>query len=96
MFEVGEKLVCVNDSPNVRTGATLPIREGEVYVVRKVISNPVLCREGYGVFLFGIFLGINPESGNEWHFLPSRFRKLSDMQAEASARHSKPENITPN
>jgi hypothetical protein len=92
MFEVGEKVVCVRASGLF--DCVLPLNEGALYVIRELTHCELDGRLGF--YLIGVRNIIHCFSGKEFGYCATRFRKLSDMQAEARARHSKPENVTAN
>ena len=79
MFSTSDKVVCVNDlfTPDAASWFTgLPKRD-VVYVVRRIDERGT--REG--VYLVGIRGNIWFD-GTERGFCPTRFRKLTDIQAE--------------
>lgn len=83
MFEVNEKVVCVDDKDQrdeYSTPEEMDVEHGKVYVVREIESN----FGEVGVRLVGMFAGWNHPFGvrEEWSYRASRFRKLSDIQAE--------------
>jgi hypothetical protein len=73
MFEIGDKVVCVDDSPGRSNGLKLLVRD-RLYVIERVND---LGGDDVGFWIVGI-----PEC--PWRY--TRFRKLSDMQAEARER----------
>lgn len=83
MFEVGDKVVCVDDSPSRNTGHPSPLNKGSLYVVERLFIG----REDgvVGLFLVSITSGLHDALG-EVAFASMRFRKLSDMQKAAKAR----------
>lgn len=84
MFEVGEKLVCVKGGPPLNGNLSEhPMIQGSIYVAI-AIDPPNHKLHTWGVRVAGnktwtVF-------GQEVWWDESRFRKLSDMQAEARAR----------
>jgi hypothetical protein len=84
MFNVSDKLVCVDDSPNANTGETVPLKKGAIYVVRGMdLDEDILGM--VGVLLVGLTTGVRTcrdGTGGELGFAASRFRKLSEVQAE--------------
>lgn len=97
MFEVGEKVVCIADDFDWLDCHYAPCGApsvGDVCVVTGMTHKPItetLCLQISG---HPVFERLPWGSMIELGFKHFRFRKLSDMQAEARARHSKPENIT--
>lgn len=96
MFEAGDKVVCIDDSPVLaKSGqpvkwAIQPTHElelHEIYVIREICTNPWtgnMCLRLLGMF-GGVYVR---ECGFMWEcaWKASRFRKLSEMQAEARQR----------
>ena len=87
-FQVSDKVVCVDDSPSTANnhwrGRDLPILKGEVYVIQAVWE----CVKPRGVVvcdLVGIASDTNP-NGRPIGFRISRFRKLTEIQAENVAK----------
>lgn len=95
MFETGEKVVCVDDSPLPKDTKGFPvvmptvmIVSGGIYVVQRVHFNG-------GLFLVGI-IGAHVIFQNRLHEIPwndSRFRRLSDVQNEARERQQQDQPI---
>ena len=82
MFKIGQKVVCVDDTPPSQTNGSdycllRPVK-GEVYTVRGIHTEPHI--EGYGVYLEEL---LNPlaiwsdGSECEWPFTSSRFRPIA-------------------
>lgn len=79
MFNIGQKVVCVDDSMNPETVDYTPCRprKGEVYTIRGFLKQAHI--EGYGVYLEEL---LNPSiiwadhDEKEWPFKPERFRPL--------------------
>jgi hypothetical protein len=81
MFEIGDKVVCVDDAVQSNPSALIDgdrVKLGVLYVIRGFSSLG-------GPLLVGLCGGFWSD-GEEVSFKPSRFRKLSDMQAEARER----------
>jgi hypothetical protein len=89
MFEVGDKVVCVDDSPvpKVPKGDILllppvMVKEGSIYVIREIFPK------ASGVQLLGLegasVLGSENRGNIPWNW--HRFRKLSELQSEARNR----------
>jgi hypothetical protein len=86
MFRIGQKVVCVDDSP-VRNGCgdVMPLRlvAGDVYTIGSIHTEPHI--KGYGVRLVEL---PNPSvvwsDGNEkeWSYQSERFRPVVDTMAE--------------
>jgi hypothetical protein len=83
MFEIGEKVVCIDDDVpapdrgNERTRFSRTLFWREVYAIREVEF-----RDGYPfVALVGIY-GLRDEDGREAMFDATRFRRLAVVQAE--------------
>ena len=80
MFEVSDKVVCVDDSPGRATGLK-ELTKGVVYVVCGVQECPhgYSFSSGAGLRLTGV-----PDFGLYWD--SRRFRKLSEIKAENAER----------
>lgn len=93
MFEVGEKLVCILGGPphNGNTSES-PLIEGVIYIATEW-DQPRWPGDSLGVRILGCKT-FDPLGTEVFWNADKRFRKLTDLQAEARARHSKPENIT--
>jgi len=88
-FEPGEKIVCVDDFYDARCKekGVCPLIKGTVYVVRSVYWPT----QKEGVRLIGIQ---NPgDAWGEYCYLVTRFRKLSEMKAEAIAKDSRTDTV---
>jgi len=82
MFKVGQKVICVDDSPpSTANGANYCLcrpRANEVYTVRGIHTEPHL--DGYGIYLEEL---LNPSfiwsdgSECEWPFSSTRFRPVA-------------------
>jgi len=85
-FKVSDKVVCVDDMPNIYDWryAQLP-KNDQVYVIREVrldyYTNRAAC------LLVGITNSTHPVSGRERGFYAFRFRKLTDIQQENKLKH---------
>lgn len=78
MFEISDKVVCIDDKFEdyvIARTSEIP-RQGQVYVVRGIY----LCRitQQLGVYLVGINCTFNPYQVCEYAFWAWRFRKLSE------------------
>lgn len=86
MFSISDKVVCVDTKPR-GTSARPPgypyPTEGQIYVVRDVWQHP-RASEGYMIQLVG-FPEHHTRDGVRMGWTPSRFRKLTDIQAENAA-----------
>lgn len=90
MFQVGERVVCVNADFNAETKPYMPcwVKLGTIYTVRGIHKDPNL--EGYGVYLEEV---VNPEQvwsndePREWSFDARRF-KASLLKAAVRIRAS--------
>lgn len=95
MFQIGDKVVCVDDrfyaAHLVHHYSGLPVK-GVVYVVRGTYGT--VDASGPGVYVVGIFADIDPETGLERGFRQFRFRKLEDLKNEARERQRKEEPTT--
>lgn len=86
MFQIGQKVVCIDDSVNPETVSYTPCRprKGEVYTVRGFLTQAHI--EGYGVYLEEL---LNPsclwsdQDEKEWPFKPERFRPVVAPKIEA-------------
>jgi hypothetical protein len=83
MFEIGDKVVCVDDSPH-KALRIQRLKAGTLYVIREV-HLPTHQEPDTSVGLVGVRMPPHPHRG-EYTWLTHRFRKLSDMQAEARER----------
>jgi hypothetical protein len=93
MLKVGQKVVCIDDSP-MRNGCGeyMPLRliGGRIYTIRSIHTEPGI--EGYGVRLEEL---LNPSiiwadgDEREWSYQSERFRALTDIQGrrEAASTH---------
>ena len=87
MFEVSDKVVCVDDQPPIHP-VGYKLKKGTVYVVESIDSVPD-GRGDFGLFLTGV---PNFRMGNRlipWR--STRFRKLSEIKAENAERAKKEE-----
>lgn len=77
-FSIGQKVVCVDDSPSKAHGYVCLVRKGSVYVVKECIaaSMPGFCRDG--VKLIG-----DPQ---DYPYAVDRFRALEELKQEAADR----------
>ena len=82
MFSINDKVVCVDDAFPVHALLFLDglPQKGRVYVVRAVQVN-----DGVGLLLVGFRGAWCPVRNAEFCFAPERFRKLSEVKAEAAA-----------
>lgn len=78
MFQINDKVVCVDDSGQFDDWDA--VRHGETYVVRGISSQG-------GPYLVGLCAGYWYD-GEEVSFASIRFRKLTDIQAENAAKHA--------
>jgi hypothetical protein len=77
MFQIGQKVVCIDASFNAETKPYMPcwIKQGAVYTIRGIHKDPNI--DGYGVYLEEV---INPEQvwsndePREWSFGATRFK----------------------
>lgn len=75
-FRVGQKVVCVDDSPD-RFGRELGVVRGEIYTIRAVLE-----RQGWqGVLL----VEVDPGSAAGWY--ASRFRPVVERKTDISVFH---------
>lgn len=102
MFEVGEKVVCIIEGLDMDHFCEglhkniIGIPEFmKVYVIEDVEPfNHPLCNQYLWLVGSSWEWSIANPPSRGGHYPSNFFRKLSEMQAEARARHSKPENIT--
>jgi len=86
MFQIGQKVVCIDDAMNPETVDYTPMRprKGEIYTVRGFLVQSHI--EGYGIYLEEL---TNPsiiwsdQDEKEWPFRPERFRPLVDQRSDA-------------
>jgi hypothetical protein len=74
-FVIGQRVVCVDASPNRRHGVASPVRRGGIYVIRAIDQRPRWQAPGWGVHLEGILI-YHPDAGCEWPMKPERFRAV--------------------
>ncbi len=94
MFEISEKVVCVNDlfPPEVHILYTSLPEKGKVYVIRDILPghnyNGGTLADSVAVLLVGVN---NPISnhGVEGGFATHRFRRLEDVKSESSLSKEK-------
>jgi hypothetical protein len=72
-FHAGQRVVCVDASPNRRCGLKLLAR-GKIYIIRAIDQKPGWEAPGWGVHLDGIWV-VHP-NGYEWAINPKRFRPV--------------------
>ena len=77
MFRVGQKVVCVNNTPEL--GKLLPVgfvfpNKNKTYTIREIYETKGVV----GVLLEEIFNPTNPNTGNEMGYSINRFRSLVD------------------
>jgi hypothetical protein len=85
-FHVGQRLLCVDASPNLRC-AILPLARGKIYIVRAIeITKWKSARHdwgvpGWGVHLEGLWI-FHPDVGCEWPIDPNRFRAVVERPTD--------------
>lgn len=90
-FRISDKVVCVDDSPAPERPGRNPhtLKKGTVYTVCEVLPDIAIPSGihlgGFGVNVTGQKLGSHP-TGIPYGFKASRFRKLTDIQAENAAK----------
>ena len=86
MFRVGQKVVCIDDSPvrpDCITSMPLKLTYGKLYTVRSIQTEPEL--PGYGVRLEEL---LNPSmiwsdgTEKEWSYNYTRFQPAQEAKAE--------------
>jgi hypothetical protein len=80
-FHAGQRVVCVDASPNRLCGVKLLTR-GAIYVVRAIDVKPKWQASGWGVHLEEIRI-VHP-AGMEWPFHPRRFRPITPRKTDIS------------
>src|SRR5262249_41072332 len=80
-FHIGQRVVCVDTSPNRRCSAAKLLTRGKIYTIRAIDSNPGWQAPGWGVHLEGIWI-IHPDVGCEWPIHPRRFRPIVDRPTD--------------
>jgi hypothetical protein len=80
-FHVGQRVVCVDASPNKRYGPLRMLKRGRIFVIRAIDDKPGWEAPGWGVHLEGIII-IHPDTGREWAMKPSRFRPVVDRPTD--------------
>lgn len=86
MFEISDKVVCIDDSgpryfEAIATGYPFPVKD-QIYVVRDIWKTPT---NTYAIQLTG-FPDFFNSFGIKMGFPAYRFRKLSDIKAENSKK----------
>lgn len=82
MFQINDKVVCVDDSGWDYSKRPTPPKKGPLYVVNGVVPyDGTGCYEQHGEPTHCVML-VGVEA--DWH--PARFRKLSDIKAEHAAK----------
>jgi hypothetical protein len=77
-FRVGQRVVCIDASPNKRYGVAVPgLKRGGIYIVRGIDHKPGWEAPGWGVHVEGIRV-MHPDVGCEWAMRPGRFRPVVD------------------
>jgi hypothetical protein len=76
MFEIGEKAVCIDDSPG-SVPSTSCVEKGKIYVVRSFEAETAL------------HWAVSQLVGIEGDWFVHRFRKLSDIQQENREKRRK-------
>ena len=86
MFQINDKVVCVDNDGWYYDRLPVPPQKGPVYVVEYVVPQGTSGQrntERLGLTRYCLMLvGVE----GEWH--PARFRKLSDIQAENAAKRA--------
>lgn len=86
-FHVGQKVVCVDDSPHPSEEMfTLEgsLEKGSTYVIRTIVEHPLSARMGLQVTGVRVFLVGRSE---EWFHCSDRFRPLEELQQESKERY---------
>jgi hypothetical protein len=78
MFNISDKVVCVNDSCCVTCGAKVSIIKNQVYVINDLHINPL--KGNLLVNLVGVSLNCH-ETPYRKGFFANRFRKLEEIKA---------------
>jgi hypothetical protein len=83
-MNIGDKVVCVDDSPCVQCGGNGNIKKGIVYVIQNIRQSTL------GKVTILDLIGVNPNCHNSPYgktaYSANRFRLLSEMQSEAAQR----------
>src|SRR5215470_2330025 len=81
-FRVGQRVVCIDASPNQRYGVAVPgLKRGGIYIIRSIGRKPKWESPGWGVLVEGICIK-HPDVGCEWPMKPSRFRPVVDRPTD--------------
>lgn len=80
-FHIGQKVVCVDDSPNPTLGASR-LTKGQIYVIRALsygYDDTHFC-----VHVHGVHGGLRPRGRGERGFYPRRFRPVVERKTDIS------------
>jgi hypothetical protein len=76
-FEVGQRIVCVDASPNRLTPNRRPLVAGKIYVVRAINLGLKLPWPWWGVHVEGVRIFYPGSEAVEWAIHPGRFRPVT-------------------
>jgi hypothetical protein len=76
-FEVGQRIVCVDASPNRLTPNRRPLVAGKIYVVRAIDLGSSWEWPWWGIHLEGIQIFCPGTAAREWALHPRRFRPVT-------------------
>jgi hypothetical protein len=79
-FRVGQRVVCVDATPN-RLSTTKVLTRGKIYTIRAIVQGADWKPPGWGVHLEDVFI-FYPDDGVEWPFNPKRFRPLKQRPTD--------------
>jgi hypothetical protein len=81
-FCVGQRILCVDASPNRRC-AVIPLKRGRIYIVRAIDrgKNVRWEKPGWGVHREGIWI-VHPDDEREWAMKPGRFRAVVERPTD--------------
>lgn len=83
-MNVGDKVVCVDDSPCKICGVISDLIVNRVYVVQKITQHKCIVVVGIAMKACHI-----SNDGNDWGYVPERFRKLDELKEETRQRQLK-------
>lgn len=81
-FEPGQRIVCVDASPNRLAPNSRPVVAGKIYVVRAIELGSSWKWPWWGVHLAGVRILYPGNSALEWALHPRRFRPVRERPTD--------------